>query len=120
MLPRPENPCLRIAGAGGCKYKDLRGFVQKLSIKSDHSAGENGEKIKKFLLHYHHTLTSFNHRKKRPNFVSKVTIGVIIEALLFGRGPKRSKFEYRVSKYEIGNSKPARMAGPDQALRRLD
>jgi hypothetical protein len=54
-----------------------------LSTKSDHSSVQNREKIKKFLPPIHKRVTKIGGRKKGPNFVSKVTIRVIIEGRVF-------------------------------------
>jgi hypothetical protein len=59
---------------------------------------------------------------KQLFFVSKVNIGVIIEALLIASGKKkminRNTKPAQIS--EIVDSKPAGMAGPVHALRRWD
>ena len=67
---------------------------------------------------------SISVRKNGPFFVSNVHIRVIIERPLFGRGPKRGKYEYRISKYETNTklkcSKPDGTDGLEQAVRRWD
>ena len=68
------------------KYYSLNSndqVVPFLSTKSDHSAGQNREKIKKFLPPFHKRVTKIGGRKNGPNFASKVTIRVIIEGRVF-------------------------------------
>ena len=74
--------CKTVYRASRIEYPVSR-YVQKLSIKSDHSAGENRENLKKFYLHLLHRVTKIGHRESSAFFASKVTTRVIIEGRVF-------------------------------------